>query len=179
MVFEYVSKRLFWVTVCLTCCLIVVFSSFSWLYPAHAQNHAKGPVQVKVFIITMFSLEAQQWLAHGQWPLTLTVPGADNVVQCGNNGTCLTITGADKVNAAASMTAILSYPGLSFARTYFLTAGTASTPPTNGTPGFTAWANWVVDWDQGEHLCQGLCPQRLMAISRPAHLIPIAPLCSS
>lgn len=40
----------------------------------------------------------------------------------------------------------------SIRKTYFLTAGTASTSPARGTLGLAAWARWVVDWDQGFHL---------------------------
>jgi purine nucleoside permease len=154
------AKRLICYCCCLLFCLSISFSSLTLLSsaPAHAQGKSGGPLPIKVFIITMFSLEAKPWLDNIQWPLTYTVPGADNVVHCSFEGICLTITGADKVNAATSMTAILSSPDFLFNGTYFLTAGTASTPPNTGTLGFTAWANWVVDWDQGEHLLPATIP---------------------
>lgn len=110
-----------------------------------------GQMNVKVFIITMFSREAKPWLDHEQWVLTFKVPGADNEVHCTVDGMCLTITGVDKVNAAASMMAILNDPQFSFQHSFFLTTGTASTAPSRGTLGFAAWANWITDWDQGFH----------------------------
>jgi purine nucleoside permease len=135
--------------ICLLFCVVAALAPLP--AQAHAQRNA-APFKVKVFIITMFALEAQQWQAQEHLARKFLVPGADNPVECNDQGLCLTITGADKTNAAASMTAILGDPLFSFGKTYFLTAGTASTSPARGTLGMTAWSRWVVDWDQGFHL---------------------------
>jgi purine nucleoside permease len=110
----------------------------------------------------MFSVEAQQWLDHETFDCSYTPVGGDptatgiRAVLChSSTGLCLTTIGVDKVNATASMMAILrDTTDFTFSKSnsYFLTAGTSSTSPYRGTLGMAAWANWVVDWDQGFHL---------------------------
>ncbi|GLV60941.1 hypothetical protein KDH_77590 [Dictyobacter sp. S3.2.2.5] len=149
--------------VCLSLCLFGTLTS--GLVQAQAipgKHKPQHTFKVKVFIITMFADEATRWQSHENFTLVFNVPGADNPVQCNVQRLCLTITGVDKSNAAASMSAILADPRFDFQNTYFITAGTASTPPTStfpgqeeGTLGFTAWANWIVDWDQGFHQLPG------------------------
>ncbi|GCE21754.1 purine nucleoside permease [Dictyobacter kobayashii] len=139
--------------VCLGLCIATTLSS--GLVQAQASAGQHGHIfKVKVFIINMFALEAQQWLAHENLTMVYSVPGADNPVFCNKQGLCQTITGVDKSNAAASMSAILAdTQQFDFQNTYFITAGTASASPyRGGTLGFTAWADWIVDWDQGYHL---------------------------
>lgn len=146
------SGKLLWRSLLAVCLILCVATALTpGTVQAHAQRHA-ARFNVKVFIITMFALEAQQWRAHENFSTTYSVFGADNPVECNVQGLCLTVTGVDKTNAAASMTAILGDPRFSFEKTYFLTAGTASTSPARGTLGLVAWARWVVDWDQGFHL---------------------------
>lgn len=132
--------------------LFLVMTDFTPLSAQAQAQRSVTPFKVKVFVITMFALEAQKWLAQEHFTRTFSVTGADNPVQCTNHGLCLTITGVDKTNAATSMTAILGDPQFSFQKAYFLTAGTASTSPTRGTLGLAAWASWIVDWDQGFHI---------------------------
>jgi purine nucleoside permease len=156
-------KRLAFLCTYLVLGLTVAFASTSLFASAYAQTGLNQPFKAKVFVITTFSTEAQLWLNHQTWPLTFMTPlGGDDhqVVHCNNKGVCLTIIGVDKVNAAASMTAILRDPQLLFDKnSYFLLAGTASTSPYGeGTLGFTAWARWVVDWDQGLHLFPATVP---------------------
>ncbi|GCE07534.1 purine nucleoside permease [Dictyobacter aurantiacus] len=149
--------------VCLSLCLLGTFTSGLVQAQASPGKHKpQHPFAVKVFIITMFSGEATRWQDHEHFTLVFNVPGADNPVQCNVQRLCLTITGVDKSNAAASMSAILADTRFDFQNTYFITAGTASTPPRStfprqeaGTLGFTAWADWVVDWDQGFHQLPG------------------------
>lgn len=150
--------------VCLSLCLLTTFTSGlvqAQANPGKPDKHVR-PFTVKVFIITMFAAEAVQWQNNEHFTLVFNVPGADNPVQCNVQGLCLTITGVDKSNAAASMSAILPDKRFNFQNTYFITAGTASTPPLprlpgqeEGTLGFTAWADWIVDWDQGFHQLPG------------------------
>jgi purine nucleoside permease len=157
---------------CLLLCLIVLFVGMPSLPHVQAQARATHTFRVKVFIITMFAAEAQHWLENETWPLTFTSPGADNVIHCKREGQCLTITGVDKVNAATSMMAILRDPQFSFRQTYFLTAGTASTSPDRGTLGSTAWARWVVDWDQGFHLLPATVPDIPFGYIAPSTTFP-------
>jgi purine nucleoside permease len=113
---------------------------------------------VRVLVITMFSLETAPWLQRERLPMTFRAPGAFGPVRCNPTGLCVTTIGEGKSNAAASMMAILLNPQFSFARSYFLTAGIAGTPPAIGTLGFAAWARWVVDWDLGHHLLPQTAP---------------------
>lgn len=137
---------------CLGLCLIATLSSGMVQARARTGQHYHV-FKVKVFIITMFAAEARQWLDHENLDEKFVVPGADNPIYCNKQWLCQTITGVDKSNAAASMSAILADTRFDFRHTYFITAGTASTSPyRGGTLGFTAWANWIVDWDQGYHL---------------------------
>ncbi len=138
------------------------------LFVVHAQAKRNTLPPVKVLIITMFPPERNEWLSHGTWKIVATPIGTintdDGAVYChiinGNcNGVYLTMTGPEKVNAATSMMAILSDPDLSFKGAYFLTTGTASTAPSSaGTLGFVAWANWIVDRDQGTHVLAETAP---------------------
>lgn len=167
-----ISMKVLWrslLSICLLACLGVAFVPSS--VQAQAQRSA-SPVKVKVFVITMFALEAQKWLAQEHFTQTFSVLGADNPVQCTIQGLCLTITGVDKTNAAASMTAILGDPQFSFQKTYFLTAGTASTSPVRGTLGLAAWANWIVDWDQGFHLNSSDIPNNPYGYIAPSTTYP-------
>jgi purine nucleoside permease len=56
------------------------------------------------------------------------------------------------------VTAILADRMLSFQSAYFMTAGIAGTPPSDGTLGFAAWARYVADWDLGHHLIPRTAP---------------------
>ncbi len=82
--------------------LMLVAASLYWFSPLSLSPRPQPPFAVRVFVINMFAAEAKPWLSHGQWPDTFTSPGADNVVHCTPEGLCLTITGVDKANAAAS-----------------------------------------------------------------------------
>jgi purine nucleoside permease len=144
---------------------------------SHAQVGMNALPPVKVLIITMFPPETQAWLGQGTWKLVSKSIGSidsdDGAVYCqiseGNcSGVYLTRTGLDKVNAATSMMAVLRDPHLSFKNAYFLTTGTAATPPySEGTPGFVAWANWVIDRDQGTHVIPDTAPDYPLGYQPP------------
>ncbi|GCE09597.1 purine-nucleoside phosphorylase [Dictyobacter aurantiacus] len=145
-------KRASLAVLCLAVCLVALLSTIG---RGHA---ATGPFQVKVLVITMFSSETQPWLSNESLPLDYKTTGAFSDMHCNSNGLCVTTTGEEKVNAAASMMAILRDPQFSFQNTYFITAGIGGASPTNNTLGSVAWANWVVDWDQGHHLLPSTAP---------------------
>lgn len=176
------KRQAYW-SIYLGFCLLVVLTSGLLLKPAYARTGVTpAPFHVKLLIITMFPAEIKEWLTHGAWDKVATPPGsipsprpnstdpddrklADGVVFCqkdtlGNfTGICVTKTGVFKSNAASSLMADLAYQGLSYQGAYFLTFGTASTSPfSEGTLGFTAWANWVVDRDQQSHLIPKTAP---------------------
>ncbi len=170
------SSRLFWrrsvlLRASLMLCLLVVLASILFPHPIYAQKdarvgHGVSPMSVKVLIITMTFRERDNWVKDGStWILQPPPPGAfvfdadaDGVIYCRQvhgvyDGVCLTKTGVDKTNATASMMAVLRDHRFSFQGTYFLTNGTAAVPAyRQSTLGSVALANWVVDWDQGDHL---------------------------
>jgi Purine nucleoside permease len=150
-------------------CLALMFTAFFSLPTLQAQaralptNPCPNPFAVKVLIITMFNVESDAWLSNENFDCSVPKPvGADRDVYCETTTSiCLTIIGVDKVNATASMMALLrdtkefTFDAQS---SYFMTTGTASTSPSTGTLGFAAWARWVVDWDQGFHLLPATVP---------------------
>ena len=126
--------------------------------PRPAGGPAAGPRHVRVLVLTMFSGETQPWLAHLNLPVTVTVPGGYGPLHCDSGGLCVTTIGQGKSNAGPSVTAILADRMLSFRGAYFMTAGIAGTPPSQGTLGFAAWARYVADWDLGHHLIPRTAP---------------------
>ncbi|MDT0306277.1 purine nucleoside permease [Streptomyces sp. DSM 44917] len=110
------------------------------------------PIDVEVLVITMFQAETAPWLQNESLPLSVEVPGAYSPVRCNRQGLCVLTTGMGKSNTAATMTAVLQSSRFDFDDAYFLSAGIAGTPPSQGTLGFAAWARWVVDYDLGHHL---------------------------
>lgn len=121
-------------------------------------DDAKGRFTVRALVITMFPGETKPWLEREPLPRTIEVPGASGPLHCSEDGLCVTTTGMGKVNAAASMTAILDSHRLDLSRAYFLTSGIGGTPPDHGTLGFAAWARWVVDYDLGHHVSAATDP---------------------
>jgi purine nucleoside permease len=137
--------------------IFVVTLSFSMLTAA-CNGDTSEPFPVRVLAITMFGAETSPWLEHESLPITIHVPNAVNSLRCATKGMCVATIGEGKSNAVASMSALLDDPGLNLSNAYFLTAGIAGTPPSNGTLGFAAWARWVVDWDLGHHVQRGSAP---------------------
>lgn len=135
--------------------LIIVASN-----PA-AGNQAthKTPIQVKVFIGTMFEIgnntgdkagEFQHWYKrYFQHSKTLDVRGALQPVYCNMDGVCGSILGMGKVASSSSVQAILLNDQFDFSAAYFLLSGVAGTPPSKGTIGDVSWATWVLDYDLG------------------------------
>lgn len=119
---------------------------------SHSGAGGRGGFDVDVLVITMFDAETRPWLENEKLPVTINIPGAYGPVRCNRDGMCVLTTGMGKSNAAATMTAVLDSPRLDLRDAYFLSAGIAGTPPSNGTLGMAAWAHWVVDYDLGHHL---------------------------
>jgi purine nucleoside permease len=108
-------------------------------------------IDVGVPVITMFAPEHEVWLQREQLPSTVDVPGAYKPVRCNSDRLCVAETGEGKSNAATTMMAILNSEEFDFSKAYFLTAGIAGSPPDRGTLGAATWADWVVDFDLGNH----------------------------
>ena len=132
-------------------------ASFATLCLASASS--AEPVKVKVFIGSMFEIgensgdragEFQHWFDR-YWSEAepLAVPGAIAPAYCNEDGICGAVLGMGKVNAAASMQAILLNPDLDFSDAYYLITGVAGTPPSRGTIGDVVWGTWLIDYDLG------------------------------
>lgn len=117
------------------------------------------PIQVKVFVGSMFEIgensgdragEYQHWYErYWQDAEANEVPGAFAPVHCNDEGVCGSVLGMGKVNASASMQAILLNPDYDFSEAYYLITGVAGTPPTRGTIGDVVWGSWLIDYDLG------------------------------
>jgi purine nucleoside permease len=106
------------------------------------------PLEVKVLIVNMFSLEAAPWLDALKPTQEIRVPGLSSdypLVKCRADAVCEMITGMGHANAAASMMAVLYSGAFDLRRTYFLVAGIAGIDPERGTLGSAAWARYLVD----------------------------------
>ena len=117
---------------------------------AHSGSAAapNSPLEVKVLIINMFSLEGAPWLDALKPTREIPVPGLPKdfaSVKCTAEAVCEMVTGMGYANAAASVTAVL-YSGLfDLRRTYLIVAGIAGIDPERGTIGSAAWARYLVD----------------------------------
>jgi purine nucleoside permease len=112
-------------------------------------GQAPSPRGVKVFIVTMFDVEAQPWIEALGLTQTLAVaglPAGDPVVRCNADDVCLVTTGMGKANAAASVAAVVFSGTFDLRQTYFLVAGVAGIDPGQGTLGSVAFATNVVDY---------------------------------
>ncbi|MDQ1902217.1 purine nucleoside permease [Paracoccus sp. WLY502] len=117
------------------------------------------PIQVKVFVGSMFEIgentgdragEYQHWYErYWQDAEASEVPGAFAPVHCNDDGVCGSVLGMGKVNASASMQAILLNPDYDFSNAYYLITGVAGTPPSKGTIGDVVWGSWLIDYDLG------------------------------
>ncbi|KUJ09581.1 purine nucleoside permease [Mollisia scopiformis] len=110
----------------------------------------------KVFIISMFSPEADIWYANADTPgsigdllaINVTVPGFSPLfpdAHCLADGSvCQLTTGESEINAASTITALLSTPLFDLTRTYFMIAGIAGINPKYGTLGDVAFSKYAV-----------------------------------
>src|SRR5271155_4627306 len=95
--------------------LLLTLILLSALLPASAEAAAGAaapvsPLEVKVLIINMFSLEGAPWLDALKPTREIPVPGLPRDfpdVKCTAEAICQMVTGMGYANAAASMTALL------------------------------------------------------------------------
>lgn len=124
-----------------------------------ATESSAEPIKVKVFVGSMFEIgdnsgdragEFQHWYdRYWKDAEPREVPGAIAPAYCNDDGVCGAVLGMGKVNAAASMQAILLNPDYDFSDAYYLITGVAGTPPSRGTIGDVVWGTWLIDYDLG------------------------------
>ncbi|MBR1223064.1 purine nucleoside permease [Bradyrhizobium sp. U87765 SZCCT0131] len=133
--------------------------------PAMADDAARPPVKVKVFIAAMFEIgnnigdragEFQHWYER-YWRAStpIAVRGALNPVYCNADGVCGAVLGMGKVASSSSMQAILLDPQLDFSQAYYILSGVGGVPPSRGTIAEVVWATWLVDYDLGHRWAAG------------------------
>ena len=134
--------------------------TLSWM-PSDIANYQPPHIgerdEVKVLTVAMFEVgdptgdspgEAQLWIEGEKLDQIIEVPGSYSPLYCNAaKDHCLVISGKGKANAASTIMAVGLSDQVDLTRTYILVAGTAGTPPDNGTLGTAAWAEWVVDGD--------------------------------
>lgn len=117
------------------------------------------PIQVKVFIASMFEIGANTGDKAGEFQhwyqryfndtQPIEVKGALQPVYCNNDGVCGAVLGMGKVASSASMQAILLNQQFDFLSSYFILSGVGGTPPSKGTIGDVTWGSWLIDYDLG------------------------------
>ena len=91
--------------------------------------------------------ELDRWLDAYDFERAIEVRGANASVRCTDSGIAVTPTGMGKVEAATTVTALLSSPRFELSDAYFLSTGIAGAPPDVGTLGAVFVADAVIDWD--------------------------------
>ncbi|PBP26319.1 hypothetical protein BUE80_DR002593 [Diplocarpon rosae] len=113
-------------------------------------------VTPKVFIISMFSPEADIWYSNADTPgsignllaKNITIPGLSPLfpaVHCLEDGSvCQLTTGEAEINAAVTITALMLSPLFNLEKTYFLIGGIAGVNPKYGTICDVAFSKYAV-----------------------------------
>ncbi|WP_440769815.1 phosphorylase family protein [Natronorubrum sp. DTA28] len=92
--------------------------------------------------------ERRPWLERADLVDALEVPGAETPVYVTDSGIAVTTTGIGKSDAATTVTAILSSPGIDLESAYIVSCGIAGSSPETTALGSVAIADAVVDWDR-------------------------------
>ncbi|WP_020657228.1 phosphorylase family protein [Natronorubrum tibetense] len=92
--------------------------------------------------------ERRPWLERDDLVGALEIPGAETPVYVTDSGIAVTTTGIGKSDAATTVTAILSNPGVDLESTYVVSCGIAGSSPETTALGSVAIADAVVDWDR-------------------------------
>ncbi|QSZ31070.1 hypothetical protein DSL72_000631 [Monilinia vaccinii-corymbosi] len=113
-------------------------------------------VKPKVFIVSMFSPEADIWYENSHPSGTIgnllakniTVPGFSPLfpqVHCLADGSvCQLTTGESEINAASTITALTLSPAFDLTSTYFLVGGIGGVNPKHGTLGDVAFSKYAI-----------------------------------
>ncbi|OJJ34561.1 hypothetical protein ASPWEDRAFT_158494, partial [Aspergillus wentii DTO 134E9] len=108
----------------------------------------------KVFIFTMFKKEATNWLSDEsslEMGNKITLPGLyrgyEQIHCTADNSVCLVVVGTALINAALSVSAIISSTIFDLSKTYFLLSGIAGVNPKQATIGAVAFAKFAVQVD--------------------------------
>ncbi|TVY37889.1 Purine nucleoside permease [Lachnellula subtilissima] len=113
-------------------------------------------ISPKVFIISMFSPEADVWYENAETKgsignllaMNITVPGLSMLfpeVHClADESVCQLTTGESEINAGTSIQALMLSPQFNLTQTYFMVAGIAGINPKYGTLGSIAFSKYAI-----------------------------------
>ncbi|KAF7894506.1 uncharacterized protein EAF01_009957 [Botrytis porri] len=119
-------------------------------------NSTSSVVKPKVFIISMFTPEADIWYENSFAPgsignllaRNITVPGFSPIfpqAHCLADGSvCQLTTGESEINAASTITALTLSPAFDLSSTYFLVGGIAGINPKHGSIGDVAFSKYTI-----------------------------------
>ncbi|RAL63297.1 hypothetical protein DID88_004373 [Monilinia fructigena] len=122
----------------------------------HYTAQANAVVKPKVFIISMFSPEADIWYENSYTAgsignllaKNITVPGFSPLfpqAHCLADGSvCQLTTGESEINAASTITALTLSPAFDLTSTYFLIGGIGGVNPKHGTLGDVAFSKYAI-----------------------------------
>ncbi|KAA8576172.1 hypothetical protein EYC84_006327 [Monilinia fructicola] len=122
----------------------------------HYTAQAEDVVKPKVFIISMFSPEADIWYENSYTAgsignllaKNITVPGFSPLfpqAHCLADGSvCQLTTGESEINAASTITALTLSPAFDLTSTYFLIGGIGGVNPKHGTLGDVAFSRYAI-----------------------------------
>lgn len=125
---------------------------YSALLPTRLHERAQETaVKPKVFIISMFSPEAEEWYGIPEFDvlaMNITVPGFSPLypdAHCTANGdVCQLTTGESEINAATTIASLMRCPSFDLTTTYFMIAGIAGINPEVATTGSVTFARYAV-----------------------------------
>ncbi|TVY85410.1 Purine nucleoside permease [Lachnellula suecica] len=113
-------------------------------------------ISPKVFIISMFSPEADIWYENAETEgsignllaMNITVPGFSMLfpdAHClADESVCQLTTGESEINAASTIQALMLSPQFNLTETYFMIAGIAGINPKHGTLGSIAFSKYAI-----------------------------------
>ncbi|KAF7329513.1 Purine nucleoside permease [Mycena kentingensis (nom. inval.)] len=121
-----------------------------WLSALLPSLLAWNRLQPRVFIVNFYSSEANEWYNVPELDLraqTISIPGFAPLfpdASCTRDGlVCQLTTGQGEINAASTVTALLSSPRFDLRKTYFLLSGVGGISPKLGTLGSVTFARYA------------------------------------
>ncbi|KAH9820429.1 purine nucleoside permease-like [Teratosphaeria destructans] len=134
---------------------VLAASAFASVVPAKRapveKRSLESTIKPKVFIISMFSPEAEMWWGIPEFDIlaiNVTVPGFSPLfpeAHCTADGAiCQLITGEAEINAATTVASLVRSSDFDLTSTYFLIAGIAGVNPEVATLGSVTFARYAV-----------------------------------
>ena len=112
------------------------------------------PLEVKVVVLTMFQIGADNGDTPGEYRLwverrkldhIIPLPTAYHDVRVDDKGVIATVTGMGAARAAVSVTALGLDPRFDFSQAYWVIAGIAGVNPKSASIGSAVWADYVLN----------------------------------